>query len=348
MLILNSTGGTNVTVNDGGNVGIGTISPSFSLEVVGQSRIGGNFDLATNTSFFVTGSRSDRRITNTSAGSITNSVGYFGGTVDMRGSQAFTNFNAMTFSVNNQNTSAGNIITAGNFTVTNDASNAGLSRGIGVVGRFVNVSNVGANDIRCVQGDALNLLTGSTIDNLYLYRAEVGSNLGTITNTFGYYVGDITTGTQPNTPFSFYASDPNALNYFAGNVGIGTTSPSQTLHVAGTMRLTGSTGTGTTLMARNAAGDVSAVTVSGGLSLSNNVLSGTSPIVPKAETPTGFVNGSNLVYTITTTPIANEGVIVFLNGIAQYNGIDYTVSGTTITFTNAPASGSSIFVYYFA
>ena len=114
------------------------------------------------------------------------------------------------------------------------------------------------------------------------------------------------------------------------------------------MRLTGSTGTGTTLMARNAAGDVSAVTLSGGLSLSNNVLSGTSPIVPKAETPTGLVNGSNLVYTITTTPIANEGVIVFLNGIAQYNGIDYTVSGTTITFTNAPASGSSIFVYYFA
>jgi hypothetical protein len=238
-------------------IGINTASPGFSLEVVGQSRIGGNFDLPTNTSFFVTGSRSDRRITNTFAGSITNSVGYFGGTVDMRGSQAFTAFNGMSFSVNNQNTSASNNITAGNFTVTNDASNAGLSRGIGVVGRFVNVSNVTANDIRCVQADASNLLAGNTISNLYLNRAEVASNLGTITNTFGYYVGDITTGTQPNTPYSFYAVDPNALNYFAGNTGIGQTTPAARLHVVGS----GSTSTTWTAQFHNSAGNNNALMI---------------------------------------------------------------------------------------
>jgi hypothetical protein len=275
MLVENSGGTSMLMVREDGNVGIGTNTPSFNLEVVGQSRIGGNFDVSTNTSFFVTGSRTDRRITNTFTGSITNSVGYFAGTVDMRGSQAFTAFNGMTFAVNNQNTSASNNITAGNFTVTNDAANAGLSRGIGVVGRFVNSSNVAANDIRCVQGDVSNLLTGSTISNLYLYRAEVASNLGTITNTYGYFVGDITAGTQVNTPYSFYAIDPNAFNYFAGSTGIGTTTPAQTLDVAGTMRLTGSTGTGTTLMARNAAGDVSAVTVGSGLNLSNNTLTAT-------------------------------------------------------------------------
>jgi hypothetical protein len=32
-------------------------------------------------------------------------------------------------------------------------------------------------------------------------------------------------------PYRFYASDPNALNYFAGNVGIGTTSPDMLLSV---------------------------------------------------------------------------------------------------------------------
>lgn len=58
------------------------------------------------------------------------------------------------------------------------------------------------------------------------------TNSGTITNTYGVYVATITgKGTQTNTPFSFYASDPNAYNYFAGKVGIGTTSPSSALSV---------------------------------------------------------------------------------------------------------------------
>lgn len=48
-------------------------------------------------------------------------------------------------------------------------------------------------------------------------------NYGTITNTYGVYVGNVTVGTQTNHPFSFYASDTSAWNYFGGAVGIGTT-----------------------------------------------------------------------------------------------------------------------------
>jgi hypothetical protein len=58
-----------------------------------------------------------------------------------------------------------------------------------------------------------------------------------------------------------------------GLVGIGTTSPAQTLDIRGTMRLTGSTGDSTTVMGRNANGDVSAISVGSGLSLSGNTLS---------------------------------------------------------------------------
>ncbi|MEZ4200771.1 MAG: hypothetical protein R3B69_04325 [Candidatus Paceibacterota bacterium] len=64
------------------------------------------------------------------------------------------------------------------------------------------------------------------------YGAHIsGTNAGTITNTYGLYVGDITSGTQTNTPFSVYASDANTYNYFAGNVGVGDTSPSALLNV---------------------------------------------------------------------------------------------------------------------
>lgn len=58
-------------------------------------------------------------------------------------------------------------------------------------------------------------------------------------------------------------------------VGINTTNPQQTLHIEGTMRLTGSTGDSTTIMGRNANGDVSAISIGSGLSLSGNTLSST-------------------------------------------------------------------------
>lgn len=65
-----------------------------------------------------------------------------------------------------------------------------------------------------------------------------------------------------------------------------------------------------------------------------------------AETPSGTINGSNTVFTLANAPAGNSGVVVILDGIVQYNGLDYTVSGTTITFASAPATGSSIFAYY--
>ena len=76
-----------------------------------------------------------------------------------------------------------------------------------------------------------------TITNLKILNLENIDNVGTITNTYGVYVGDITAGTQTNTPYSFYASDSNAKNYFAGNTGIGTTTPVQKLQVFGDIRV---------------------------------------------------------------------------------------------------------------
>lgn len=67
-----------------------------------------------------------------------------------------------------------------------------------------------------------------------------------------------------------------------------------------------------------------------------------------AETPSGTINGSNTAFTLANTPSATSGVIVTLDGVVQRNGsgLDYTVSGTTITFVAAPATGSEIFAYY--
>ncbi len=53
----------------------------------------------------------------------------------------------------------------------------------------------------------------------------LSGNSGTITNTYGVYIGDLTAGTQTNTPYSIYSSDAGTYNYFAGEVGVGTASP---------------------------------------------------------------------------------------------------------------------------
>lgn len=65
------------------------------------------------------------------------------------------------------------------------------------------------------------------------------------------------------------------------------------------------------------------------------------------ETPTGAVNGANTTYTLANTPFAGSEQ-VFLNGILQEPGAgnDYTISGTTITYLTAPATGDRLRVTY--
>jgi len=43
----------------------------------------------------------------------------------------------------------------------------------------------------------------------------------TITNTYGLYIGDLTSGTQTNTPYGVYQANTDMINYFGGKVGIG-------------------------------------------------------------------------------------------------------------------------------
>lgn len=69
-------------------------------------------------------------------------------------------------------------------------------------------------------------------------------------------------------------------------------------------------------------------------------------IVPKFEVPSGTINGSNTAFTLSSTPVASASVCIFLDGIAQQNGTDYTVSGTSITFLFAPATGSVMWAVY--
>ena len=57
------------------------------------------------------------------------------------------------------------------------------------------------------------------------------------------------------------------------------------------------------------------------------------------ETPTGAVNGSNTSFTTANAPKAGT-LIVYEGGVRKLLTTDFSLSGSTITFTYAPPSGS--------
>jgi hypothetical protein len=64
------------------------------------------------------------------------------------------------------------------------------------------------------------------------------------------------------------------------------------------------------------------------------------------ETPSGTINGSNLVFTLSQTPLENAAVDVYLDGLKKLPTTDYSVSGVTITFVVAPVIGQTLRVDY--
>ncbi len=70
------------------------------------------------------------------------------------------------------------------------------------------------------------------------------------------------------------------------------------------------------------------------------------PVPVKNEVPSGTLNGSNTVFTLANTPAPNSES-VYLNGVRQKkDSNDYTISGDTITFTDAPQSTDILLVDY--
>ena len=117
-------------------------------------------------------------------------------------------------------------------------------------------------------------------------------------------------------------------NGFAGTVANAGTTPAITL----TTTITGVLkGNGTAISAATAGTDYMAP--------SNFVV---------RETPSGTINGVNTTFTLANTPIAGTEQI-YLNGLLQEPGAgnDYTISGATITYLTAPATGDRLKATYF-
>lgn len=63
------------------------------------------------------------------------------------------------------------------------------------------------------------------------------------------------------------------------------------------------------------------------------------------ETPTGTVNGSNVTFNLSFTPVAGS-VQLYKNGMRQKITASYSISGSTITMVVAPETGDELYADY--
>lgn len=71
-------------------------------------------------------------------------------------------------------------------------------------------------------------------------------------------------------------------------------------------------------------------------------------VVPIQETPAGLIDGVNRVFLLSQIPISAMSVLVFVNGVEQSQGTNYSVSSQTLFFTpsSVPSVGSNVISYY--
>lgn len=119
-----------------------------------------------------------------------------------------------------------------------------------------------------------------------------------------------------------------ALNPNGGKFGLGTATPSQTLHVQGTARITGSDGVATTMMGRDGDGDISVLGLGSGLSITSGVLNVTAS------------GATNLAVTGTSSPLtltSDTGTdVTFTAG----TGVSLTGTSGNITINATEVDGS--------
>jgi hypothetical protein len=76
--------------------------------------------------------------------------------------------------------------------------------------------------------------------------------------------------------------------------------------------------------------------------------SGTSASFVDNETPSGTINGVNTNFSIAQAPVPTASLVLTRNGIVLFQSVDYTLSGTAITFLSGaiPVTGDALRASY--
>lgn len=199
-------------------------------------------------------------------------------------------------------------------------------------------------------------------DTGWLCTADIGGSLGTTSVNFAQFsgAGSYTAGngiTLTGSQFSANLDSAGGLEFNSGAIrakiadgtltrgssGLAVNTITES-NIATSVAGKGLVGGGGTALGVNC-GDGLEI-VSDAVTVTSAVLQKTSIMV--REVPSGIINGSNCIFTLSSTPTSGKEMI-FKRGLLMNagSGNDYTISGNTITFTSAPKSGDTILAVYF-
>jgi trimeric autotransporter adhesin len=203
-----------------GNVGVGTASPASKLEVT-SSIIDASGSAQQITTTLITNNagtynQNGLNVTTTSNGADTQSGSVHG--ISNRLTVTSGEYSGPVRAINNELILSGTVsvqptIAVGQRTFVDN--NDGVSPIDNLYGSQISIEGLANN----TYGLDISITPNSSSGNVYGLHV---SNSGDSTNMYGLYVNDLA---ADNTPFGIYQVGTNDYNYFAGNVGIGTTSP---------------------------------------------------------------------------------------------------------------------------
>ena len=332
-----ANGANTLTALDNGNVGIGNTSPSEKLHVTGNALVTGTGSftgaLSTNSNLSVTGTAAvTGTSTFTGASTFNGSVrigqsgttplsfgGWLGTKIslwdNLGDSTTIYGFGIQSNTLQVFTPGAGNDIALG-YGPSASMTETMRVKGNGNVG--IGTSN--PDQKLSVSGDTLTTGTAYLLDTNHSIRAISGSGVAIST---------------------YAVTDGIILKQSTGNVGIGTTSPSQKLEVNGTVKATTFTGNGTIpiggiIMWSGTTSDIPA-----GWTLCNGV---TSNGLTPPDLRDRFIVGAGSAYSSKATGGATTHTLAATNlptHTIPYKDIFYSESGGTVTVTNNKGSGDS-------
>jgi hypothetical protein len=322
------------TVLPSGNVGIGTSTPTYPLTVAGNGQVTGHMAIGNsarvNSDTLDTWCSSCNNyfniISQDNITDMSDSRGYFGGIADFNliNPASTPDPYASYYGIvdyaripagNSQNIDS---VYGGYFYPTHAGSGTvkqltGLSAGIYTDGSGTSTDAYGAYLGNYAAS------TSKIFNNYVLYVDSTGKAAGaTVTNNYGVYIND-QSGAGSTNSYNLYSLGANSKNYFQGNVGIGTTSPSQKLDVWGNLQV--GTSSTPTLFVNTATGNVGIGTTGPAATLDvNSINSKTS----------GSSMGLNILQT--ATPLADSSAWnTGINSYVNLNGsVNYTASAQAI------------------
>jgi trimeric autotransporter adhesin len=223
----------------GGNVGIGTTAPSATLQITSPSASTGLMVTQTNANDLSTTMISNTLTVNPASQSSGDGNTVMSNTLTTPvGSSGGSSYTGLQNSLAVADTSAANVIGES----TSATGRAGSITGSIVIAQMHNngaavaldgvstTVNTGTGTLSSATGLGVSMTTGATtITNMYGLNIGNTNTGATISNNYGIYIGALSTA---STQYSIYASDANSPSYFAGNLGIGTTSPKTSLDLS--------------------------------------------------------------------------------------------------------------------